>query len=271
MGIQKSPSQYRKELKAATDGALIVLEDYRGARTKIKHRCLKCRWEWSCEPSNVLSHGSRCPKCAGQVRLTQKDYLEELRDRKIKVLGLYVNRKTKVLHRCLVCTYEWEAIPDNVGRKGSGCPACAHETRNRSFKGRQVRINGRTYRLQGFEHHALRYMKERGANLSKLAFDVADGKPTVKYWDGDRTRLYIPDFYYAPKNRIIEVKSLWTLLGRFEGNDMFAKNKRKAKACKKQGFGFCMLVFDNEGQRVQLPRGWERMSLRDFNAACLQH
>lgn len=62
MGIQKSPSQYRKELKVATDGALIVLEDYKGARTKIKHRCLKCRWEWSCEPSNVLSHGSRCPR-----------------------------------------------------------------------------------------------------------------------------------------------------------------------------------------------------------------
>lgn len=84
-------------------------------------------------------------------------------------------------------------------------------------------------------------------------------------------RLYTSDFYYAPKNRIIEVKSLWTPLGKFEGNDMFQKNKRKAKACKKDGLDFCMLVFDNEGQRVQLPRGWERMSLRDFNTACMQH
>ena len=152
-------------------------------------------------------------------------------------------------------------MPCNVVDRGTGCPACAHETRNTSFAGKKTKLNGKVYKLQGFEKKAVDYLVSKGANVKKLAVRVSDGKPTVHYRDGDKTRLYIPDFYYPPKNRIIEVKSIWTLAGKFKnGVDMFRLNKLKARACRKAGFDFCMLVLNGDGSRMVLPANWERMT-----------
>ena len=41
----------------------------------------------------------------------------------IKIIGKYVNCKTKIKCKCLVCGTVWEATPSNL-LKYRGCPAC---------------------------------------------------------------------------------------------------------------------------------------------------
>ena len=41
---------------------IIPLEEYHGTHTKIKFKCLKCNYEWSAIPQDIL-HGVGCPQC----------------------------------------------------------------------------------------------------------------------------------------------------------------------------------------------------------------
>lgn len=57
---------------------------------------------------------------------THQEYLERMKDKhpNTLVLGRYTGALKKVLLRCLVCDYEWAAIPGN-SYKGHGCPSCS--------------------------------------------------------------------------------------------------------------------------------------------------
>lgn len=41
----------------------------------------------------------------------------------IEVVGEYINSQTKILHRCKLCDYEWNIVPNNI-LNGQGCPQC---------------------------------------------------------------------------------------------------------------------------------------------------
>lgn len=57
---------------------------------------------------------------------THKDFVEELliKNPNIKVLGEYINARTKIKVQCLIDDHIWYATPDNLLR-GYGCPKCA--------------------------------------------------------------------------------------------------------------------------------------------------
>lgn len=59
-------------------------------------------------------------------RKTHKDFVEELLNKNpnIKVLGEYINARTKIEVQCLMDNHIWYATPDNLLR-GYGCPKCA--------------------------------------------------------------------------------------------------------------------------------------------------
>ena len=80
----KTPDQYRKDLKLATDGRTVALGEYAGANKKIEHRCKVCKWRWECIPSNLLRGLTKCPGCSGRKRLSHDQYVEELRSRMIE-------------------------------------------------------------------------------------------------------------------------------------------------------------------------------------------
>ena len=65
--IKRTPAQYKNELFCANN-MIEVLEDYRGATTKIKHRCKKCQHIWAVIPYSLLNDIG-CPKCS---RVTSK-------------------------------------------------------------------------------------------------------------------------------------------------------------------------------------------------------
>lgn len=129
---KKTTEQYRQEL-AIYNPDIEVLEDYINARTKILHKCKICNYEWYTAPSNLFSHNGYCPKCNPKIKRnrTIEDYKEELsiKNPDIMVIGEFTNATTKLLHKCNVCSYEWDAKPSNI-LSGKGCPNCANKKRN---------------------------------------------------------------------------------------------------------------------------------------------
>ena len=134
----KKKGQYRKLshedyvniVERVHDNKIKVVGIYAGDGTKIEHRCLldQCCHIWHPVPS-AIKRGSGCPKCAGQI-VTHKEYVGSVfgqHGESIQILGRYINGKTKILHRCMdsSCNYEWLASPTKVSVSGTGCPQCS--------------------------------------------------------------------------------------------------------------------------------------------------
>ena len=101
-----------------------VIGAYINAHTPILHRCTIDDCEWMTEPNNILKdHG--CPKCAGVKKKTHNEYVSEVAviNKNIEVVGIYVDARTKILHKCKIDGCNWMAKPDWILR-GSGCPKC---------------------------------------------------------------------------------------------------------------------------------------------------
>lgn len=67
------------------------------------------------------------------IKKTHEQYIKDITNINpcIEVVGKYVNSKTKILHRCKICGYEWLAKPNAVLSRNSNCPECnkTHKTK----------------------------------------------------------------------------------------------------------------------------------------------
>jgi len=117
-------------------------------------------------------------------------------------------------------------------------------------------VQGRTWEVQGYEDHALRYLAQR-LDLNTVVHSVEDGKPVFSYRHPDgNIRKYIPDFLV--KRTVVEVKSPYTL--GMKNPELLIACKRKAKAAMKAGYAFQLLVFNREGDLLPYPRNWHQLS-----------
>ena len=108
-------------------GYELISTEYVKNSEKLQYICPKHRNRGILEITFAnFTRGKGCPYCAHRVRKTQEDYVLELSQKKpnIEVLGEYKNLKTKILHRCKVCGYEWNVLPDNILNLKNGCPKC---------------------------------------------------------------------------------------------------------------------------------------------------
>ena len=129
----KSREQYELELKDNCP-TVVLIGQYVNISTNALHKCLTCEYEWMTLPSRMLKKGIMfgCPKCADKYHALQKSMgMEKYKKRLFEVNQdiicideVYVNNSTKLKHKCLICGYLWEAIPNNI-LKGHGCPNCA--------------------------------------------------------------------------------------------------------------------------------------------------
>lgn len=108
-------------------GYELVSTKYVNNSTKLQYICPKHRNKGVLEMTfGNFAKGKGCPYCSGRVRKTQEEYEADLAEKKptIKVVGKYVNLKTKIEHECLVCGYHWDVLPDNMLHMPNGCPKC---------------------------------------------------------------------------------------------------------------------------------------------------
>lgn len=109
---------------AESNPTIEVLGVYINNHTNILHRCKIDNYKWMAKPANILT-GYGCPKCSGCIKKTHEDYVDELKEinPNIEVIGIYINSKTPILHRCNIDKHEWYATPSHI-LNGTGCPIC---------------------------------------------------------------------------------------------------------------------------------------------------
>lgn len=127
--LRMSHNEYVARL-IANNGNVIPCEVYKGIEMKIIHVCLACGHEWEASPNNIL-RGRGCPECmkrklSAQYTHSENQYIAKLSalDVPYVLTGAYINAKTKTMHKCLICSNEWEATPSNILSHASGCPYC---------------------------------------------------------------------------------------------------------------------------------------------------
>lgn len=124
-----------KEKLRKTNPSIVVLDSYAGYFTNLKCKCKVCGHEWETSPSNLLGNGGKeptgCPNCAKRdliERLTKphEAFVEELKEKNPTIipLGTYSGANKKILVRCSVCDFEWDA-PSGHLLQGRGCPKCS--------------------------------------------------------------------------------------------------------------------------------------------------
>ena len=145
MGRRKTQKEYIEEAMCKNTTVEVVGE-YLGDGVKILHRCKMCGNEWSVAPGHIL-RGCGCPKCGRETARHKKTkshhtYIQEVQELHptVEVVDAYINKYTKILHRCKVDGYEWMIEPDNF-LHGKGCPQCLSNRRKNTHCDYISRVN----------------------------------------------------------------------------------------------------------------------------------
>jgi hypothetical protein len=111
---QKTTEQFKKEIYDLVENEYSVIGKYINAGTKILMRHSECGNEFDMRPNSFLS-GHRCPICTKEkedkgndnIRIETNTLITEKYKNKFKILTPYINNKTKILIKCLVCKNEY--------------------------------------------------------------------------------------------------------------------------------------------------------------------
>lgn len=126
--------EYIQRVYNLTQDEYTVLEEYVNADVKILTRHNTCGHEWKISPFH-FKEGKRCPKCAGNIKKTTKQYIKELLELtngEYSLLGEYngANNKTAFIHNSPECDFNvFETSPSSI-KRGRGCPVCALKRRS---------------------------------------------------------------------------------------------------------------------------------------------
>lgn len=113
--------------------------------------------------------------------------------------------------------------------------------------------SGRVVWLRGYEAWAVDLLIQGGIQEEELVLTPKD-IPSIPYTDPitGRARIYHPDIYIPHLNYLIEVKSLWTFLGKTDElgltSECYAVNKAKEQAAKQHGYAFSFMILGRRGE-----------------------
>ena len=124
MPKKKTNEEFVKELEKVNPN-IELLEEYKYALEPILCRCKKDGHVWKSRPADLLK-GKGCPKCAGNIKKTHDEFVEEMKsiNPNIDILSKYENAKTRIKCKCKIDEHVWTATANNL-LSGYGCPICA--------------------------------------------------------------------------------------------------------------------------------------------------
>jgi len=118
------------------------------------------------------------------------------------------------------------------------------KSENKSFAFKDYMMpSGNVIKYQGYENLALDELVQIYEEE-----DIAVGRsnvPTVDYYIGDEKHVYFPDFFIKSENKIIEVKSQWTLQLRR------ANIEEKALATIQAGYKYEIWIYSDKKVKVE--------------------
>lgn len=213
--MKKTHDEYVIEV-SEVNPEIEVIGEYINGQTKILHHCKIDGHEWMARPSAILM-GNGCPMCQRRIvrnRLakTTEEYIKKLVtiNKDVVVLGEYVNAKTQITHKCLICDWEWDVVPESL-LCGHGCPQCSKSSKS----------NGEKNVANWLDKNKIAYKKQK-------TFTDCKNKCVLRF-----------DFYLPDYNTLIEYngKQHYEPVDYFGGQETFEsqvlKDKIKEEYCKK--------------------------------------
>ncbi len=122
----KTNEEFEEEIKKIVGKEYVFLEKYKNSRTKIKVQHKICGHVYKVRPSSFL-RGDRCPKCCGNAKKTDKQFLGEVKkmypNEEYTFLEEYKNGQKKIGVRHNKCGHIYKVKPVEF-LNGVRCPKC---------------------------------------------------------------------------------------------------------------------------------------------------
>lgn len=114
-------------------------DGYKNAFSRANLKCKIDGFEWAASVSSIVNNGLGCPHCAGNIRWTAEERIEQI-NKLENILFLswvdgYKNSYSKASVRCAVDGFEWSASVNNLINQWRGCPRCAKHGYDQSKTG----------------------------------------------------------------------------------------------------------------------------------------
>lgn len=190
------------------------------------------------------------------------DGLEKIvaRHPKIQMRGVWRGPKRKHRFRCLLCLSEWKEYPDQLIERAKGCTRCGKPNIRVQRRYKVVTIKGRKFHVQGYEPQGLNWILKTFPSLSidDLEVETSGKVPVFRYKVGRRYRSYYPDIFIPKLNRVVEIKSSYTM--GLDTGKWWRINQAKAKAVLAEGYKFSVLVLTQDGKVTKMPKEWYNKS-----------
>lgn len=136
-------------------------------------------------------------------------------------------------------------------------------SKDTKFRTYRYNFHGRELTLQGYEKYALEYLvSEMGVKPKDIICECENDFTktlNIRYKYGGEMRTYIPDAYVVSKRTIIEVKSVHTLGLESKKKRGWSMTCAKAKATRAKGYNIILLLMQDDGSRIPMPKGWYNM------------
>lgn len=198
--------------------------------------------------------------------MTPKEYRAWLKSEfpEYKALDDYEGISTRIRYRHN-CGGVTKTTPNWFKRPSFRCSHCGPRT---SGSLHAYTLGGQEFLVRGKEAVAIKWILENTRyKAADMQVDSGGSVPLIYYRElsGDQKRKYYPDLFIQKKNLIVEVKDLNTLgicktFFYVEGEQLWATNCAKARACRAKGYTFRMLVFNAKNERIALPKNWTEYS-----------
>jgi hypothetical protein len=145
--------------------------------------------------------------------------------------------------KCEVCGLPTKQRLTNKGFRKT-CSELCRRKKEQSYKSYIILHNGESIRVQGYERFVIpEFLKRYDREDLKIGFE--ENIPIEYFFNGSR-RYYYPDLYIQSENRIVEVKSDYSL------EIDYAKNIAKRDACISNGFKFEFHIWSEKNKKSKI-------------------
>jgi hypothetical protein len=91
----------------------------------IKFSCNICDYTWPASPDSIMNSKTDCPKCAGNIKITNSVLDDRIINIPIVRIGdVGKNVATPIDFMCKKCSHVWIAAPASIYCQKTGCPKC---------------------------------------------------------------------------------------------------------------------------------------------------
>lgn len=161
MPRRKTNDEFKQEVYELVGNEYIFIDNYQGAKIKVRVKHNKCKHIYSVAPSNFLD-GQRCPYCAKLSRRCKlaktlaktdeqfKKEVYELVGNEYTFLDAYVNNKTKLKVKHNKCGRIYKVAPHDFF-KGGRCHTCSSKAQRKA----NTQFKQEVYDLVGNEYEFL--------------------------------------------------------------------------------------------------------------------